>query len=152
MDRYLLLSYFKRPIYLWITNYYHQLLLFLLIWFKVITLSGPYHSESIISSSIIWRTRVWSSTGTSRTRSSSRRRTSTTRARTTSTRPLSSAFPPTPIESCTSVTSHHLWRPFIMIGVTFCRPSIAGVAKVRPAGHMRPSKDFLRPLCQILDA
>jgi len=29
--------------------------------------------------------------------------------------------------------------------------TIAGVAKVRPAGHMRPSKDFLRPLRQILD-
>jgi hypothetical protein len=28
----------------------------------------------------------------------------------------------------------------------------AGVAKVRPAGRMRASKDFLRPLCQILDA
>ncbi len=29
---------------------------------------------------------------------------------------------------------------------------IAGVAKVRPVGRMRPSKDFLRPPCQILVA
>jgi len=28
----------------------------------------------------------------------------------------------------------------------------SGVAKVLPAGRMRPSKDFLRPLCQILVA
>jgi len=28
----------------------------------------------------------------------------------------------------------------------------AGVAKVWPAGHIRPSKDFLHPLFQILDA
>ncbi len=26
-----------------------------------------------------------------------------------------------------------------------------GVDKVRPAGRMQPSKDFLWPLCQILD-
>ena len=26
------------------------------------------------------------------------------------------------------------------------------MAKVRPTGHMRPSKDFLRPLRQVLDA
>jgi len=34
------------------------------------------------------------------------------------------------------------------MGNTSCHR--AGVAKVRPAGHMRPSKDFLRPLRQIL--
>jgi len=38
-----------------------------------------------------------------------------------------------------------LWHKFLP-------PYSAGVAKVRPAGHMRPSQDFLRPLCQILVA
>ena len=42
--------------------------------------------------------------------------------------------------------------PFLYTRIFFWDPSIAGVAKVRPAGRMRPAKDFLRPLCQILDA